>query len=157
MKTLRRIFAIGIVALAALLLFAVPAAAAAIVTEFTETEVCPVAPSNPGTLTFPDGNVHVRGMVFVCTDTASDSRLSGTNTIVINANWDAQMLGPVWGTFHLVNAGGEWAGTWEGMATPSGLQLHGTGAGTGGYEGLRFWLDGASGSYQGRILDANGQ
>lgn len=157
MRTSARTIAAGIVLLAAFLLLVIPVAAGAVVTDFTETELCPPNPANPGIWTFPDGNVQVRGMVWQCTDTASDPRLSGSNTIVMNANWDAQMLGPVWGTFHLHNAGGVWDGTWEGMATTGGLRLHGTGTGSAGYEGLKFWLDGASGVYSGHILDPRGQ
>ncbi len=154
MKKQNRLIVIGLVALAALLLFVVPVAAQATLSEFAETESC--LPTNPGTWTFPDGNIHVRGMVLQCTDTASDPRVSGSNTILLNANWDANALGPVWGTWRLVNEGGVWEGTWEGMVTTSGSQIHAAGAGEGSYEGLRLWLDGGNGVYQGRILDPHG-
>ncbi len=154
MKTQKRLILTIVTVLGVLLVFAAPIAAQATVTEFTETESC--FPINPGTWTFPDGNIHVRGMVLQCTDTASDPRVSGTNAVVLNANWDANSLGPVWGIWRLVNEGGVWEGTWEGMMTTSGSQIHIAGAGTGRYEGLKLWLNGGNGAYQGRILDPNG-
>lgn len=152
MKTQKRLILTILVSLAALLLYVAPIAAQATVTKITETESC--IPTNPGTTwTFPDGNIHIRGMVLQCEDVASDPRVTGSNTVMMNANWDTNSLGPMWGTWRLVNEGGVWEGTWEGMMTTSGSQIHITGKGQGSYEGWKLWLDGGNGAYQGRILD----
>ncbi len=155
MKTQKWLTVTVLVSLTALLLSVAPAGAQAEVTEYTQWEACN-APTNHGTWTFPDGNIHLRGMVLPCNETASDPRLAGSNTIVMNANWGADGLGPMWGTFRQVNEGGVWEGTWEGMMTASGSQLHITGKGSGGYEGLKLWQEGGNGVYQGRILDPHG-
>ena len=51
---------------------------------------------NPGVWKFPDGNVHVRGMVSEYTEEMSCPEGSGTNTVIMNANWDANYVGPIW-------------------------------------------------------------
>jgi len=154
MKTQKWLIVTVLVSLAALLLSVAPAGAQAEVTEFTQWESCTT--TNAGTWTFPDGNMHVRGMILLCAETASDPRVAGSNTVVVNANWGADGLGPMWGTWRLVNEGGVWEGTWEGFSTASGNQLHVAGMGKGGYEGLKLWQEGGNGVYQGRILDPHG-
>jgi hypothetical protein len=80
-----------------------------------------------GTWTYPGENWHVRGMVGMYQQVmpGSDPRCSGLNTVVTHANWDANGVGPSWGTFHVVpneysDFTGGWDGTWTGMSTADG-------------------------------------
>jgi len=158
MKPQKRLILTIVTVLGVLLAFAAPIAAQASITEITGTEVCHMFnPINPGTWTFPDGNVHVRGMVFLCRDESSDPRETGNIEVVMDANWDSNMLGPIYGTFRTVtDEGGVWEGTWEGLVTTSGFQYHVIGMGQGRYEGMKIWLDYVNGVFQGRILDPHG-
>ncbi len=158
MKTQKRLILTIVTVLGVLLVSAAPIAAQASITEFTGTEVCNIDnPINPGILTFPDGNLHVRGLVFLCRDESSDPRGTGYNTIVMNANVDANGLGPIWGTFHFeTDEGGVWEGTWEAMVKTNSSQHHATGTGQGIYEGMTLWADIENGITQTRILDPYG-
>ncbi len=158
MNTQKRLILTIVTTLGVLLAFAAPIAAQASVTEFTGEDFCNSSnPINPGIWTFPDGNVHVRGRVFMCREESSDPRNTGNNELVMNANWDSNMLGPMHGTFRMVtDEGGVWVGTWEGLMTRSGYQYHATGTGQGRYEGMKIWVDTVNGVFQGRILDPHG-
>ncbi len=84
------------------------------VTPYTATEY-PIAPPEPGTVTHPDGNTHIRGATALYTRSGSDSRVSGgTLRVVVNYNLDKSSSGPIWGTGHWETAGGVWDGTFEG-------------------------------------------
>ncbi len=156
MKTQKRLILTIVTTLGVLLAFAAPLAAQASVTEDTGTEVCTT--TNEGIWTFPDGNVHVRGMESQCRGESSDPRNTGNNTVVMNANWDANGLGPIHGTFRMVtDEGGVWEGTYEGSVTTSGVQYHATGTGQGKYEGMKIWVDPVNGIFHGRILDPHGR
>ncbi len=155
MNTQKRLILTIVTTLGVLLAFAAPIAAQASVTEFTGTEVC--NPIDPGITTFHDGNVHIRGMVLLCRETSSDPRATGENTVVMNANWDANGLGPMWGTAYIAtDEGGAWKATWEGMITTNGSQYHSSATGQGRYEGMKQWVDSVNGEFQGRILDPHG-
>ena len=68
---------------------------------------------SPGTINFPDGNVHIRGAVVQTRVTSS--LFSGNMIVTLNANWNKNFCGPVWGTFVLtLDTGGVWEGTWAG-------------------------------------------
>lgn len=108
---------------------------------------------NPGTWTYPDGNIHIRGLVQFYRDESPDPRLDGYNTIVTNANWRGDWSGPMWGTFHLVTDQGGWDGTWTGKMTEMGPELHGTGNGYGAYAGMKMWVEESSGSCKYVILE----
>ena len=59
---------------------------------------CPVGTygtTNPGSWSFPDGNIHIRGMEQVARSDCEDSRVVGYNYITVNANWDANFTGPM--------------------------------------------------------------
>ena len=89
--------------------------------------------------TYPNGNIHVRGMTFFLYETVSDPRISGTNYVTQNANWGPDYTGPHWGTFKIVNEHGWWEGTWNGIG---GDGYHAIGKGFGDYAGLHFrWLN----------------
>jgi hypothetical protein len=91
----------------------------------------PLQPCPPGSRT------HIRGFKIISRVDSSDPRLSGNMMVEINANWDADFTGPVWGTFSLaLDAGGTWDGTFAGRRVKEGdhwiLPLHVSGQGTGG-------------------------
>lgn len=96
----------------------------------------------------PDGsNVHLRGNKRLARLATSDPRMTGWNTVEVNANWDADFTGHMWGTFsiELDNDLGFWEGTFQGKRTREGdqwlLVINGTGHGTGGaVEGMQVKL-----------------
>ena len=59
---------------------------------------------------------HLRDTVIISQVISMDARMTGMMTIELNANWDADFAGPLWGTFSLaVDSGGTWIGTWQGL------------------------------------------
>ena len=59
---------------------------------------------------------HLRDTVIISQVISMDARMTGLMTIELNANWDADFAGPLWGTFSLaVDSGGTWIGTWQGL------------------------------------------
>ncbi len=140
MKKYHNLFGATIIVLSMVLYGAAPAAAA-------EKDVLPCTETSaglidPGTWTFPDGNIHIRGMVELLDESSPDPRDIGQNTIVLNANWNSEFTGPMWGTFSLVTEeGGLWEGTWAGLMTQQGPQYNATGDGFGLYAGMKIWVD----------------
>ena len=65
----------------------------------------------------PTGSrTHLRDTVIISQVISMDARMAGLMTIELNANWDADFAGPLWGTFSLaVDGGGTWVGTWQGL------------------------------------------
>jgi hypothetical protein len=97
---------------------------------------------NPGTWSYPDGNIHIRGMVQLFRETADDPRNIGYNTVVLNANWQSDWTGPMWGTFSFeTDEGGLWEGTWAGRMTEEGSVYNASGKGYGIYAGMKMWVD----------------
>jgi len=127
--------------------------------------------------TLPSGNVHVRGMTSVYTTTMyqeppSDWRVSGLNTVVMNANWGPDYAGPMWGTSENVlfdsefcPGGGVWQGTWRGVqsADSSYTYLAVAKGVSGCVEGMHLSLtafnpgNNALTTYSGEILDPHGE
>jgi hypothetical protein len=102
---------------------------------------------NPGAWKFPDGNIHVRGMVSKYEEQMNCPEVSGTNIVVMNANWDANYTGPMWGTNRLETpyaGGGVWKGSWSGKLNSDGTMSY-----TGTSKGV-------SGSVAGLILKVHG-
>ena len=116
---------------------------------------------------------HLRDAVIVSQVYSVDDRVTGSMTIVLNANWDADAAGPLWGTFILaVDSGGTWEGTWQGMRERvaedqwTGL-LHVVGKGYGGViDGMKMMVEDQLvsftaaplaylGEIEGRIIDPN--
>ena len=137
-------------------------------TDFAGTSILVDIP-DWGIWTFPGGNVHVRGLVQVLAQEATDPRLSGINTTVINGNWDSNFSGPMWGTNRLeveYGGGGVWEGTWTGMHGAEGEAsfltsvAHGV---AGSVQGLKlevevvFPADGGPAIVTGTILDPHGE
>jgi hypothetical protein len=107
-------------------------------TPFTGTETCVDVPGT-GTFMVVDGKLHIKGLIDECTDVTSDPRLSGTDTVVINAVFDpaTNLSGPMWGTYRIENAGGVWEGQWVGKRTTDGFShIWARARGSGGYKGL---------------------
>jgi hypothetical protein len=135
------LFPIILVMLVALILGVTPALAGEKTTvKCTETFVELL---DPGAWTFPDGNAHVRGYVLLMRYEATDPRLTGYNTIVMNANFGKDGSGPLGGTWRLeTDEGGIWEGTWEGRITDQGTEVGiAVGEGYGIYAGLKYWED----------------
>ena len=125
-----------------LLAAAVPARAQAVKTEFTGVSYL-AGLIDPGVETYPDGNVHVRGLTLLYFDDLSDPRVTGFDTVLVNYNMRSApspvvITGPMWGTMHIENEGGYWDGTWTGVRDEQGFAyLRGVVHGHGGYEGLK--------------------
>jgi len=118
--------------------------------------------------------IHFRDTLIVSRIDSSDARVAGWMTVELNANWDADFAGPLWGTFRIEvdNSGGTWVGTWQGLRVAEGIDywtgtLNVTGKGFGGVvDGLRMMSEDQLVSYtpmpiayfgfiQGRIIDPN--
>ena len=89
------------------------------------------------------GNIRARGIVEVYHDVNTDPRVTGEETIVSNGNFrsapasEIGMAGHLWGTFHIVNEGGTWDGTFTSEITEGGEYFYrGIAHGSGSYEGL---------------------
>jgi hypothetical protein len=152
-----KVLRMAVVVLILTILVAGPVAAQARSTEVTGwVESCQVP--DPGDWTYPGGNIHIRGMVRICRE-RGHPYLTGVNTTIVNANYDSQWSGPVFGTFHRVtDEGGEWEGTFSGVRTPDGrLVVHAVGHGRGMYEGLQIMVTLENGLLSARILDPHGE
>lgn len=142
---------------AALLAWASPANAG-LKTTCQETAI-PIGLLDPGTVTFPDGNTHIRGMTIVQAELANDPRVVGRATVVmdlqIKPNGDVTLHGTIFkevGTWDLSDpanpqftpTGGVWVGIVEakgnmvGTLTATGV-LHGI---AGDVEGLQYKFEG---------------
>lgn len=99
--------------------------------------------SGTPTGTFPPcsvGKARIRGLALISMQTATDTRVEGTRTTILNANLDAEGKGPVWGTWHLETPTGDIEGTYRGtlLGYAVGGQVSGVGHGSGGLvEGLK--------------------
>jgi hypothetical protein len=130
------LFAIGLVAL-----LAGPAWAGPPRTYFTGMET--VDGFSAGPVLIPAGSKFHFLATQLGVEIATDPRVSGDSFIGINAIWDLPaMTGPMWGSFRLVNADGEWNGHWQGsrtLTTPAGDVVSSIVAmcvGSGAYKGL---------------------
>jgi hypothetical protein len=104
-----------------------------------------VQPVDPGTITPVPGGIRLRGAINIYHIDASDERITGDYTITLNANWDMDYAGPVWGSFTCDRPdGGEWSGVFYGWRYKVGAAewkavFHEFGYGSAGnIEGLRF-------------------
>ena len=106
-----------------------------------------VSESAPAAMWFPDGRVHLRGLTVVYSTATTDARVSGIDTVVVNGNFallppPVGPTGPMWGTFHIANAGGYWHGNWTGVRDENGFAfIRLAGDGGGGYEGLKVTME----------------
>jgi hypothetical protein len=112
-----------------------------------------------GEWTFPGGNMHVRNMVQVYSALGiNDDRLTGTNTLVANANWDTYGYGPGWGTFHnqVIGYDGYWEGTFAAVMSADGYISRIVGKGYGEFEGLVIRATEVNGLFEGVIIELPG-
>jgi hypothetical protein len=111
-------------------------------------------------------------MTTVYQEVATDPRMSGLNTSVMNANWGPDYAGPMFGEAESVLADGEecpgggvWRATWTGTMNVDGSYTYSAvGKGVSGcVAGLRFSLiafgpgGDAPTTYTGEILDPHGE
>jgi hypothetical protein len=165
-KNYFRLSAIRIVMVVIVMIFVIDASSASarpFTTDFTGTSTCVDVPGT-GEFKVTDGKMHIKGLEDICIDVADDSRISGTDTIVINAILDLNdnLSGPMWGSAYIENEGGAWTGFWTGMRTSDGFAyLRMSAHGLLGYQGMqaRWDLERLSPnpadpySYSGYILD----
>ncbi len=158
MRTQKHLILAILILAAALWLLAAPAAAEATRTYFTVIETCPsMGQWQIGKITFPDGNMHIRGATFACQDVGSIPEVTGTNHILLNANFDKNGFGPLWGTFHTETSEGAWDGTWTQKVTVSGSSIRAVGQGSGKYQGLQEFVFVENGVATGYILNPGGK
>jgi hypothetical protein len=135
---------VAIAVSAALFLSGVSSASARpFTTDFTGTSTCVDVP-NTGVTMVADGKLHIKGLVNICSDKADDPRVSGTDTIVINAILDLNdnLSGPMWGSASVENEGGSWEGFWTGKRTSDGFAyIRMSAHGLGDYKGMQAWWD----------------
>jgi hypothetical protein len=116
---------------------------------------------------------HLRNTVIISQVYSLDPRVTGSMTIELNANWDADFEGPLWGTFSFaVDSGGIWVGTWQGLRERVAEDqwtgtLHVIGKGYGGIvDGMKLMAEDRIvsftpapiaylGDIEGRIVDPN--
>jgi hypothetical protein len=111
----------------------------------------------PGLMTFPGGNIHIRGMVqYYENVNATDNRLLGINRITGNMNFDSSMTGPGWGTFHNQSSlyDGYWEGTFSAVMYEDGYISRIRGKGYGAFEGLIITAVETNGHFVGTIIEA---
>jgi len=163
--------AVIVVALVAVLLLPVSVASARATFITCEGAFIPWGIADFGTWTHPGGNCHVRDMVAFYQQVmpGSDPRCNGLNTVVTNANWDANGVGPSWGTFRVVpneysSYTGGWDGTWTGMSCADGTSsIRVEGHGYGDLAGQQVFVDIEfpslfhPGTASGHILDTHGE
>ncbi len=84
-----------------------------------------------------NGTMHIVGLRSWHTDTTTDSRLNGTDFVVINGMMDpVTNSGEAWGTFEVVNDQGSWSGHWVGRVDNGNWFIDGLLHGSGAYDGL---------------------
>jgi hypothetical protein len=114
---------------------------------------------DPGAWTYPGGNIHVRGMVELYEELSTCPQMTGMNTVTMNANWDADLAGPIWGTTIMeISDGGVWETTWQGNTYADGsysYQVVGRGV-AGSVVGLHLRLSATNSEWTATILDPHG-
>jgi hypothetical protein len=121
-------------------------------TYFTGTECFGAITDNGTTTTLKNGMLVITGMKSWHTDTASDPRLTGKDSVVINGIVvdPAAGKGFFYGTFNIVNAGGSWMGKWVGKMENGSFTIDGLLHGRGGYNKL------VANWHYSPVTDANG-
>ncbi|MBW6472857.1 MAG: hypothetical protein K0B14_07015 [Anaerolineaceae bacterium] len=113
---------------------------------------------DPGVMTFPGNNIHIRGMVqYYMVTGASDDRMTGINRLTANMNWDSNMTGPGWGTFHNQSTiyNGYWEGTYSAIMYEGGHYISRIqGKGYGAFDGLIITAVENDGHFVGTIIEA---
>jgi hypothetical protein len=147
-KKLYRLSAILVVV--AVVLIWITSVVAAEKTKFSCTETV-LGLADPGEVTFPNGHTHIRGATLLADEWATDPRLIGLNTIVLNANVRPDGTGRMWGTFHIENEDGGWEGTYAGEYREE--TYNAVADGYGAYAGLKMWWNMRPEGCSGTILE----
>ena len=158
MRRQRLFVSVILILIAVLLVAPVSVSARAVRTECTGWEI-PTAILDPGVWTNPGGNIHVRGMVMQYQEVSDCPQLAGINTVTMNANWNANYAGPIWGTAEMVtDDGGVWQSTWTGKTYADGRsEYRAVGHGVAGsVQGLHMNLSAANGQWMATILNPGG-
>jgi hypothetical protein len=98
-------------------------------------------------------------MVILYQELSDCPQLAGMNTVTMNANWDTNYAGPIWGIAQLVmDDGGVWESTWAGKVYADGIsEYQAVGHGVAGsVQGLHMKLSAANGQWTATILDPHG-
>lgn len=108
----------------------------------TETMIAFLSPGEWKTV---GNHTRVRGMMMQYLEEATCPQAAGVNTVVLNANWDQNMVGPIWGTHHSETSyggGGAWEGKWHGKTNPNGSTTYNgvTRGVSGSVEGMIMWF-----------------
>jgi len=109
-----------------------------------------------GEWSFPGGNQHVRNWIQIYNVIGlNDDRVTGTNTLLTNANFDENGYGPGWGTFHNESSiyNGYWEGTWTAVMDETGYVSKIAGKGYGAFDGLLFRATEVNGLLEGVIIE----
>jgi hypothetical protein len=106
-------------------------------TYFTGTE-CYGGPIDPGVWTpLGNGQVHISGLRSFHYDQTDDPRMTGVDSIVLNAVGDPVAgYGTFWGTSEIVTGEGSWEGQFVGKQESGQFTFNALLHGHGGYEGL---------------------
>jgi hypothetical protein len=108
--------AIIIALVSGLLLLLGTAEAKATRIEYTATQTC--TSTSPGEMTFPDGNIHIRGATSTCNTVATLPDGNSVAFAVTNANLDSTGSGLFWGKVRIETTGGTvFEGTLRGTIT----------------------------------------
>ena len=106
---------------------------------FSGSEICPPAPEG-GSMRVEGSRVIIRDAVLICDLVADDPRISGTEVVILDANFDAATFS---GQFHakvtFFNEDGSWTGTVVGRRNPDGSSStisHGPLHGSDAYAGM---------------------
>jgi hypothetical protein len=137
-RKMRLLVVVGLTVTLLAALFPATVMAQGIKTYFTGTE-CFGEITDPGTMTpIGTGGVRITGMKSWHTDTTSDLRLTGKDSVVINGVVVDPVAGngTFHGTFNIVNAGGSWMGLWVGKMANGSFTIDGLLHGSGGYAKL---------------------
>jgi hypothetical protein len=116
--------------------------------EFNATEIM-LGPTDYGTMTYPDGNCHVRDQEIPFIWLSAEPRLYGQLSVIVNMNLDSPLdpsgpisSGPMWGTFNFpIDEDSGWDGSWHGQVfdlVKNILEHSGVGHGYGQFEGLQM-------------------
>lgn len=156
----RRTLSVWVILTLVVVLLIAPASVSARATQTycTGWEI-PLEVLDPGVWTYPGGNIHVRGMVMQYQEVSDCPQLAGINTVTMNANWDANYAGPIWGIAQSVTVdGGVWESTWAGKTYADGSSEYRTvGHGVAGsVQGLHMKLSATNGQWTATILDPHG-
>ena len=141
-----------LVVMAVILIWLTPAMAAE-KTVFTCIETVLGPPAGGEVKVLPNGSRHIRGATLLADEWADDPRLVGLNTIILNANLNAELSGPMWGTFRIESAANEGSG-WEGTYAGRREEFYNAVAdGYGAYTGMKMWWSKKGDDCSGTILE----